>query len=465
MTTENVNHRHRNGKAGIDILHRAVAPEALFNSAERFPQPRCHPGTRTKMLDDLYNWATSDNSVRPIRWLHGPGGSGKSVIMQTLSQKLQDAGCLGGTFFKRGHSTRGNAKALFPTLAYQLALNNDRLKPLISASVEQDPSVASRHLEEQLHKLILEPSKSLRDSAPLILVIDALDECDTQDAVEILRLIGRAANEHPNTFRFLIASRPEPHICETLNKPSFHGILDSLNVEQSFGDIEKYLCDEFARIHREHRDTMAAIPVPWPSSDILDSLVQKSSGYFIYASTVIKFIDEKYSRPTERLAAIQNRTPTDSDAPFGALDQVYTEILSRVPAQYRSKLCDTLQCAILFDFGIKLPEIERLFEFQPGEVQSILRGLESLLEYTPTGHISVYHASFLDFLQDPQRSSSFFIGQEQRMNVARAVLKQLSDDNYWRESIDNPLTRYVGSLSQHPLPDLLCWVGASLHGI
>ncbi|KAJ7847074.1 hypothetical protein B0H13DRAFT_2675379 [Mycena leptocephala] len=203
----------------------------------------------------------------------------------------------------------------------------------------------------------------------------------------------------------------------------------------------KYLCDEFARIHREHRDTMAAIPVPWPSSDILDSLVQKSSGYFIYASTVIKFIDEKYSRPTERLAAIQNRTPTDSDAPFGALDQVYTEILSRVPAQYRSKLCDTLQCAILFDFGIKLPEIERLFEFQPGEVQSILRGLESLLEYTPTGHISVYHASFLDFLQDPQRSSSFFIGQEQRMNVARAVLKQLSDDNYWRESIDNPLTR------------------------
>ncbi|KAJ7847075.1 hypothetical protein B0H13DRAFT_1532541, partial [Mycena leptocephala] len=86
-------------KAGIDILHRAVAPEALFNSAERFPQPRCHPGTRTKMLDDLYNWATSDNSVRPIRWLHGPAGAGKSAIMQTLSQKLQEAGCLGGTFF------------------------------------------------------------------------------------------------------------------------------------------------------------------------------------------------------------------------------------------------------------------------------------------------------------------------------------------------------------------------------
>ncbi|KAJ7890836.1 hypothetical protein B0H13DRAFT_2530625 [Mycena leptocephala] len=242
----------------------------------------------------------------------GPAGAGKSAIMQTLCRKLEDAECLGGAFFfKWGHTTRGNAKILFVTLAYQLALNNCHLKPLISQKVEENPSIVGRDMDVQLRKLIVEPCKSLRDSAPPILLIDGLDECNTHRAqVEILRLIASAVGQHPNTFRFLIASRPEARIRETLNEPSFHGILDSLNVEQSFEDIRKYLRDEFARIYCEHRDTMRDVPTPWPSPEVLKTLVYKSSGYFIYAS-VIKFMDDEYSRPTERLAAIQNLVSLD----------------------------------------------------------------------------------------------------------------------------------------------------------
>ncbi|KAJ6543494.1 hypothetical protein B0H10DRAFT_1670062, partial [Mycena sp. CBHHK59/15] len=66
---------------------------------------RCHPETRTEMLDDLWKWLTdSDSGMKPILWLHGPAGSGKSAIMKTLSQRLQDSSRLGGAFFfKRGH--------------------------------------------------------------------------------------------------------------------------------------------------------------------------------------------------------------------------------------------------------------------------------------------------------------------------------------------------------------------------
>ncbi|KAJ6570489.1 hypothetical protein DFH09DRAFT_1464208, partial [Mycena vulgaris] len=95
---------------------------ALYDSAESFPQPRCHPETRTEMLDDLYNWAIAENSSCSIRWLRGPAGAGKSTVMQSLCERLQEAGRLGGSlFFKRGHPTRGNAKVLFATLAYRLA--------------------------------------------------------------------------------------------------------------------------------------------------------------------------------------------------------------------------------------------------------------------------------------------------------------------------------------------------------
>ncbi|KAJ7930620.1 hypothetical protein B0H13DRAFT_1595304, partial [Mycena leptocephala] len=332
ITAENVNHNLRYGESGINILHRAVALEALYDSADGFPQPRCHPETRTKMLDDLYEWATSGNSVRPIRWLHGPAGAGKSAIMQTLCQRLQGTGHLGGAFFfEQGHSTRGNAKVLFATLAYQLALNNRHLKPLISQSIEDDPSIVGRDMDGQLHGLIIELCKSLRLSASPILLIDGLDKCDTHRAqVEILRLIS-TVRQHPNTFRFLIASRPEAHIRDILEEPFFHSILESINVPQSFKDIRTYFRDEFARIHREHRDTMLGIPTPWPSPEVLETLVWKSSGYFIYASTVITFVDDKKFRPTERLAAVQNLTSTDSDAPFEALDLLYIQIMSGVP--------------------------------------------------------------------------------------------------------------------------------------
>ncbi|KAJ6571559.1 hypothetical protein B0H19DRAFT_1231310 [Mycena capillaripes] len=53
----NVNIIQRHGEAGMPILHRAIAGDAFHDSAERFPQPRCHPETRQKLLDVLWNWA------------------------------------------------------------------------------------------------------------------------------------------------------------------------------------------------------------------------------------------------------------------------------------------------------------------------------------------------------------------------------------------------------------------------
>ncbi|KAJ7855868.1 hypothetical protein B0H14DRAFT_2208518, partial [Mycena olivaceomarginata] len=314
---------------------------ALYDSADSFPQPRCHPQTRTEMLNSLYNWVIKDHNncakdiylCQSICWLHGPAGAGKSTIMQTLCQRLQDAGRLGGAFFfKRGHATRGNPKVLFATLAYQLAEHNWDLRPLISQTVEDNSSVVARQMEVQLHQLIVEPCQSLQNSSPLILLIDGLDECETHDSqVEILRLIRITACLHPSKFQFLIASRPEAHICETFDNPSFDKILNSINVHQSFMDVKKYFNDQFARIHYEHQHTMADIPAPWPPADVVESLVEKSSGYFVYASTVIRFIDDKNFRPTERLVAVSSLTPTDFEAPFEALDQLYIQILSGVP--------------------------------------------------------------------------------------------------------------------------------------
>ncbi|KAF7358542.1 putative nwd2 protein [Mycena venus] len=441
------------GEAGIHILHRAIALEALYDAAESFPQPKCHPKTRMELLDNLNQWATARNSNSPILWLHGPAGAGKSAVMQTLCQRLHDNGQLGASFFfKRGHNTRGNAKMLFATLAYQLALYQHELRVLISQSVEQDPSALARGMDTQLSTLILEPYKLLQEPTLLVLLIDGLDECEGHDIQrQILRIIRSAFNNHCLRFRIIIASRPEPHIRETFKEESFHGLFYSVNIEQSFEDIQTYLRNEFSRICREH-PTMRNIPTLWPSPEILEMLVRKSSGYFIYASTVIKFIDDEYSRPSKQLDIIRNLAPHDFESPFKALDQLYIQILSTVPARHHPHLCDILSVIINYPAKITVEEIDDTLGLEPGQVSLILRALHSLLKLPSdqdhNRQLGVHHASFLDFLKSEERSSNFHVGSAQhRAKLARSILHALA------YAYDNPeknraWLQFHGTLSQ-----------------
>ncbi|KAJ7248301.1 hypothetical protein C8J57DRAFT_1672725, partial [Mycena rebaudengoi] len=258
------------------------------------------------MLEKLHNWCIASKWSRglPVLWLYGPAGAGKSVIMRTLAECLADSGQVGASFFfKRGHTTCGTAQKLFTTLAYQLGDNVPQIKCQISKIVADSPSVVSKSLKVQLLKLVTEPCRQLDTSRPITAIIDGLDECnDAGVQQEVLRCIGNSIREQDSfPLQFLIASRPEPHIREIFEASFFEGLHHTSNVEQSQEDVRKYLRDEFARIRREHKQTMAGVLNPWPSQEVMKYLVDKSSGYFIYAATVIKFINDRNFRPTEQL--------------------------------------------------------------------------------------------------------------------------------------------------------------------
>ncbi|KAJ7899381.1 hypothetical protein B0H13DRAFT_1718132 [Mycena leptocephala] len=231
-------------------------------------------------------------------------------------------------------------------------------------------------------------------------------------------------------LRFLIASRPEPHIHEIFTW-SLNRIHCPLNVNQSFEDVRKYLLDEFARIHREHRATMARVPHPWPSVNIIDKLVEKSSGYFIYASTVIKFIDDKNFRPTERLAVITGMAEPRFGVLFAALDQLYTQVLAQVPDQPQLlKILKVITTDLSYSYKpVSAISIEQLLELEPGEVQLVMRCLHSVVGLPEDNNwgISIHHASFRDFLQDPARAGIFYIGGcQHQTDLSRHILKVFS---------------------------------------
>ncbi|KAF8129130.1 hypothetical protein K438DRAFT_878746 [Mycena galopus ATCC 62051] len=436
-----VHHIQRQSESGFYILHRASADAAVHDSAENYCQPKCHPETRAEMLEDLWKWSLDSDPNCRVLWLYGPAGAGKSSVARSFCQKLAEGGRLGASFFfQRGHPSRGDGHKLFPTIAYQLCRAAPVFKDIVCRRVEDDPAITNRSLSVQLEQLIIKPCWQSNLNPGLVLVIDGLDECAGRNIQEAI-LRSFSMHREPLPFLVFIASRPEVHLREIFIS-ALQGIYLSVNLEQSFEDVWKYLKDEFARIRRDHHETMATVPLPWPTREITDNLVQKSSGYFIYASTVIRFIDDKDFRPTERLQVITGiREPRpESGSPFAALDALYIQILCAVPHDHRP-LIPKILAVVAAKLRLSIGNTDELLELEPGEVRLVLRGLRSVIgakmwdrfecnDWSPESYIVFHHASFHDLLQDPARAGIFYIGSSSlQTDLCRHILKALSCSN------------------------------------
>ncbi|KAJ7017325.1 hypothetical protein C8F04DRAFT_469494 [Mycena alexandri] len=418
-------------EAALDKLHRAAASDASHDAGERFPPPRCHPETRTDILAQLYDWALEDDLTSRIIWLHGPAGAGKSAVAQTLCQNLEAEDRLGASFFfKRGHLSRGHATKLFPTIAYHLANVLPEFKTAVLMSLENDPAVFDKSLSKQFERLVMAPLRGLVPTMTMTIIVDGLDECEGENVQqEIIELIGKAAADSPFPLRFLIASRPESHISQVFQQSFFNDLHRKFNIHKSFDDIRIYLDSEFARIHRGHA-TMVDVAGPWPSQKDVEHIVDKSSGYFIYAATVIKFIDDQDFRPTERLEIIMGIAEPENESPFSVLDQLYAQILEAVPG--RRQLLRILS-VLAANFSLSLPRIEQLLRMKTGDVQLALRRACSVVDVPSNFQdmLTTHHASFLDFLNDQTRSHHFFtgVGSVHHQSLIVDILKAFSYSN------------------------------------
>ena len=159
---------------------------------------------------------------------------------------------------------------------------------------------------------------------------------------------------------------------------------------------------------------------PWPGEGIIDLLVQRSSGQFIYAATVLKFVGADFCSPTKQLALVLMPDPTA----FSDLDQLYSQILSVYPSAVN--IVQILGIIIASDGQTLTPEvIEDILGMEEGEAELVLRGLSSLMKdgNDENGEclnkeviISFAHASFRDYLLDSSRSGPFYVNQQEYEN-------------------------------------------------
>src|ERR1700733_2441688 len=123
--------------------------------------------------------------------LSGVAGIGKSTVAQSVAEIAAEEKLLGASFFFSGdQDKRKTARWLFPTLAYYLSCRYPEFAMRIGETLIKNPDITQRNLREQFKYLIIEPLQASQErKGPTLLVVDAVDECEHNDAETFLSLL------------------------------------------------------------------------------------------------------------------------------------------------------------------------------------------------------------------------------------------------------------------------------------
>ena len=406
----------------LEILRKHVALGAFHNAAERFDPPKCYPQTREAILKKIMDWVEqrTENLALFFLWVYGPAGAGKSAIAQTIAELCVEANLLAASFFfSRTAVGRNDNSCLVSTLTWQLIQSIPEIREYVLALLERDPTIVSRAPATQMKALIVDPlnmiSKEVLNQRPCFIIIDGLDECvDRTSQEDILKFLARSIQQLTAPFYFLIASRPELEIRDTFSSDILRTITHTLPLEhdcQSDEDIRHFFTSKFQELcsKRPH------LPQPWPPREDVDSLVEKSSGQFIYAATVIRYIESRRHQPEDRLQIVleMKSSSSETDTPFAALDALYLQIFSSVDNDQIDNVLKVLGALILIKNNKVdgLGFLEDLFEYRSGQLEAVMGDMVALVDIPTTRWlpVKIYHASLPDFLLDPFRSQKFFL--------------------------------------------------------
>ena len=408
-------------------------PDAGYQCGNR---QGCLRGTRKEVLWEIEQWLTSERDQR-IFWLNGLAGTGKSTIAQTFAETAFADGKLGASFFcSRDFTNRSNLQAIFPTIAFQLAYQCPRFRAELLRVLKARPDVGQESLCSQMEKLIVGPLKAARVST--LIIIDALDECkDEHPASAILSILSRYVGEIPEV-KFFITGRPEPPIRSGFRLKSLQPITEVLrlhDVQRSSvdSDIKLFFRARLSDIAKTRSD--CDFTQDWPSSSNIDTLCEKAAGFFIYASTVVKFIAFKHRTPTEQLERIISLPQNTVHVGRSGIDLLYTQVLEQAVADVGMGDEDdediyscfkTVVGAVVLVFNpLSVGALSDLLSM--ARIPTTLRSLHSLLLVPDCTDdpIHTFHKSFPDFLTDPKqcKDQRFFV--EPAVHHAKLLLSCL----------------------------------------
>jgi hypothetical protein len=337
---------------------------------------------------------------------------GKTTLAKTVAHFAAENHLLGASFFCS--RDLGHGSIIFPTLAFQLSRSIPKFAAELFKVIEGQGDICGASPSEQFLNLIIKPLRTIGSHShpgPILIVIDALDECEGNVArSSILMALSQYLYEAP-PLKVFVTSRPEAEI-----RNAFHSGLRDQILIQYLHAMDQGLVDRDIRLFLEFRlreiardSRVSNLPADWPPSHLVEQLVRKASGSFMFASTICKFIDPKMVIE-QQIAEIAQFGTSDGEAWMG-IDRLYRKVLELAISNLRdeevAELRSLLGFVLLLQGPLSVRVISQLLCRTPIQLIRLLEKLHNVLIIPQVGDedgfIRPLHMSFRDFLTDPTR--------------------------------------------------------------
>ena len=271
--------------------------------------------------------------------------------------------------------------------------------PILIAPISralEDPAIFTANNEAQLQKLILDPIFQTQIDLPkrLVIVIDALDECDDNILVNIVELLATSLETtHPSIrsrLRFLVTSRPEIPLVDFFERrciPSFD--MSTINPDDRERDIRIFLRDELQKLAKLTSYELREADIRL--------LAKISGGVFVAARIAIDFVASGES-PDSQLQRLQNA------GPISGLDVVYRLVIDSMAQEP-----DILGVVVLSFAPLSRQALIDLLDIGAERLDQLLAALRAVIHVREGDAVYPIHASLRDFLTDRKRCTNLRI--------------------------------------------------------
>lgn len=330
-----------------------------------------------------------------IFWLRGKPGSGKSVMAGHVIRYLEscNADC-GYYFFKHNNKEGSSVSALLRSLAYQVAEINSFARQELIAMVK-DAEYFNKGDEKSVWKtLFLNRILRIELHQPLYWVIDALDECPNHTS--LFHLLSKIDKLIP--LRIFITSRPLPSVERLFSQERLAVVVESITDEDTLDDIRHFL---------QAYEDFLPVEDAEARRDLIDCIVKKSNGSFLWASLVSRELSVTHSE--QQIKEVLAQVPSE-------MDSVYRRILTGIKsvprnealakAIFRWAICaarplsvEELKEALKLDIGHLIPRLENVV----GNITGYM------VDVRTDGKVQVVHETVRSFLTRKGLESEFAI--------------------------------------------------------
>lgn len=347
------------------------------------------------IIDSINKWLDNPVASR-IFWITGPPGAGKTAIASWLCQNQREV--VAFHLCQYGHALKSDPRRCVLSIAYQLSTQlPDYMERLKNVDLNNLKVEHTKIMDFQVNAktifdlLILQPlSRNFPNpDRNIVILIDALDEATIAGKNELASFIATEFQKTPDWLRLIITSRPDPEVNHPLQ--GLNPFTIDTESSENINDIKEFLSCQLSFLTGE------VLP-----NDLIDRIVGKSEGNFLYAEWIIEEI--------KNLNLSINKIDT---FPQG-LGGVYAQFLERqFPdiVDYKKTMRPALELVSAAQENLDIKVITSILNWDEYNLNDFNYSLGSLF-LIKENKIQPFHKSIMDWITNPDKAGYYYVNPE-----------------------------------------------------